>query len=118
MVVKEGLAENAAEVGNYFMARLGELAQRQKHVGEVRGRGLMIGVELVADKKTKARFADSDYFGHFVARRCRDNGVLIRNVYDTFIISPPLILTKAQVDRIVDVMDEALTYQTGAFAGK
>ncbi|TGV11268.1 aminotransferase class III-fold pyridoxal phosphate-dependent enzyme [Mesorhizobium sp. M8A.F.Ca.ET.173.01.1.1] len=118
MVVKEGLAQNAGEVGTYFMSRLAELGQRQKHVGEVRGRGLMIGVELVADKPTKTRFADSDYFGHCVARRCRDNGVLIRNVYDTFIISPPLILTKAQVDRMVEVMDEALTYQTGVFAGK
>ncbi len=118
MVVKEGLPENADDIGRYFMARLGELADRQKHVGEVRGRGLMIGVELVADKKTKARFADADLFGHYVARRCRDNGVLIRNVYDTFIISPPLILSKAQVDRIVETMDEALTHQTGVFSRK
>jgi adenosylmethionine-8-amino-7-oxononanoate aminotransferase len=42
--------------------------------------------------------------------------VLIRNVYDTFIISPPLILAKSHVDRIVEVMDEALTYQTATFA--
>lgn len=118
IIVKEGLAENAGDVGSYFIGRLSELAKRQKNVGEVRGRGLMIGVELVADKKTKTRFADSDYFGHLVARRCRDNGVLIRNVYDTFIISPPLILTKAQVDRMVEVMDEALTHQTAVFGGK
>lgn len=116
IVVKEGLAGNAEEVGTYFMTRLRELADRQKHVGEVRGRGLMIGVELVADKQTKARFKDEDLFGHFVARHCRDNGVLIRNVYDTFIISPPLILTRAQVDRIVEAMDEALTYQTSVYA--
>ena len=42
--------------------------------------------------------------------------MLIRNIYDTFIISPPLILTKAQVDTMVDTMDEALTHQTKAHA--
>jgi len=116
IVVKEGLADNAAAVGSYFLEKLKALAARQKHVGEARGKGLMIGVELVADKKTKTRFPDSDLFGHYVARRCRDHGVLIRNVYDTFIISPPLILAKSHVDRIVEVMDEALTYQTATFA--
>lgn len=112
IVLKDGLTENAADVGAYFLARLTELKDRQQHVGDVRGKGLMIGVELVADKKAKSKFPDAAQFGHHVARRCRDNGVLIRNLYDTFVISPPLILTKAQVDKIVDVMDEALTYQT------
>lgn len=118
IVVKEDLAGNAGLVGGYFIEKLKDLAKRQKHVGEARGKGLMIGVELVADKKTKRRFEDSDLFGHYVARRCRDNGVLIRNVYDTFIISPPLTLAKSHVDRIVEVMDEALTYQTAVYAKK
>lgn len=112
IIVKDGLTENAGEVGSYFLRKLMELKERQKHVGDVRGKGLMIGVELVADKKTKAKFPDSDQFGHNVARRCRDNGVLIRNISDTFIISPPLILTKEHVDKIVEVMDEALSYQS------
>jgi adenosylmethionine-8-amino-7-oxononanoate aminotransferase len=43
-----------------------------------------------------------------VARRCRDNGILIRNVYDTFIISPPLTLKRQHVDRMIGVMAEAL----------
>ena len=116
IVVKEDLAGNAAKVGGHFLAKLEALKARQPHVGDVRGRGLMIGVELVADKKTKAQFKPDDKFGAEVSKRCRDNGVLIRNIYDTFIISPPLILTKAEVDRMVDVMDEALTFQTKAYA--
>jgi adenosylmethionine-8-amino-7-oxononanoate aminotransferase len=87
-------------------------------IGETRGKGLMIGVELVVDKNTKARFAPADQFGHTDARRCRDNGVLIRNLYDTFIISPPLTLEKLHVDRIVEVMDEALSFQTKEYARK
>jgi adenosylmethionine-8-amino-7-oxononanoate aminotransferase len=118
MVVKERLADNAHDVGSYFIAKLRRLEDRHKHVGEVRGRGLMIGIELVADKKTKARFADSDFFGHSVARHCRDNGVLIRNLYDTLIISPPLILSKAQAGKIAEAIDEALIYQTTVFTGK
>ena len=116
IVVKEDLAGNAADVGGYFLKKLAEMQERQAHIGEVRGKGLMIGVELVADRKTTAPFTSEDQFGHHVARRCRDNGVLVRNIYDTFIISPPLILTKAQVDRIVTVMDEALSHQTRVFA--
>ena len=54
----------------------------------------------------------ADGFGKAVAGRCRDNGVLVRNIYDTFIISPPLVLTRQQVDRMVEVMDEALTDET------
>ena len=116
IVVKENLADNSRIVGDYFTGRLKDLADRQRHVGDVRGKGLMIGVELVADKKTKERFADSDLFGHHVARRCRDNGVLIRNVYDTFIISPPLTLKKEHVDRIVEAMDDALSHNTAVWA--
>jgi 4-aminobutyrate aminotransferase-like enzyme len=56
IVVKERLADNAADVGNYFIGRLRNLADRQKHVREVRGQGLMIGVEPVVGKDTKARF--------------------------------------------------------------
>jgi adenosylmethionine-8-amino-7-oxononanoate aminotransferase len=112
IVVKERLADNAGEVGRYFLRELASLASRQKHVGDVRGRGLMIGVELVADRKTKQKFPDEAQFGHNVARRCRDNGVLIRNISDTFIISPPLILTKGHVDQMVAAMDEALSDET------
>jgi len=108
IVVSENLAGNAREVGAYFMAELNRLAARSPHVGEVRGKGLMIGVELVQDKATKKPFAAEALFGHQVARRCRDNGILIRNVYDTFILSPPLTLKKQHVDRMVAVMAEAL----------
>lgn len=110
LVQKDGLVENAGKVGSYFLGKLQALQERQPHIGEARGKGLMIGVELVKDKKTKEKFADSELFGHKVARRCRDNGVLIRNIYDTFIISPPLILTNQQADTIVDSIDESLTY--------
>ena len=112
IVVKEDLAGNAASVGGYFLARLRALQDRQPHVGDVRGKGLMIGVELVADRKSKAPFESAEGFGKAVANRCRDNGVLVRNIYDTFIISPPLVLTRQQVDRMVQVMDEALTDET------
>ena len=102
--------------GRLFPRPSEDMQQRQPHVGDVRGKGLMIGVELVADKKTKAAFTPDDQFGAKVSKRCRDHGVLVRNIYDTFIISPPLILTRAQVDRMVEVMDEALSFQTKAHA--
>jgi adenosylmethionine-8-amino-7-oxononanoate aminotransferase len=108
IVEDENLPANAKEVGAYFRARLEGIADRHPHIGDVRGMGLMLAVELVADKATKQPFDLADRFGARVWERCVENGVLIRNLADTFIISPPLTLTKEHVDEMVDVFDRAL----------
>ena len=108
IVEDENLPANAKEVGAYFLARLEGIADRHPHIGDVRGMGLMLAVELVADKATKQPFDLADRFGARVWERCVENGVLIRNLADTFIISPPLTLKKEHVDEMVDVFDRAL----------
>jgi putrescine---pyruvate transaminase len=108
IVEAEQLERNAGEVGAYFLARLKDVQTRHRNIGDVRGLGLMIGVELVKDPDTKELFDLSLGVGARIAELCRYKGVLIRNLADTFIISPPLTLAKAHVDEMVDVFENAI----------
>jgi putrescine---pyruvate transaminase len=109
IVEEENLPANAGEVGKYLLDRLVEIAPRHPNIGDVRGMGLMIGVELVADRKTKAPFGLSEGFGARIWERCIAKGVLVRNLADTFIFSPPFTLKKEHADVIVDAFDSAIT---------
>ena len=108
IVEREDLPANAGAVGKYFLDRLKELEPRHRNIGEVRGMGLMIGVELVADKKTKKPFDLAEGFGAKIWERCLEKGVLIRNLADTFIISPPLTLKEEHVDVMVEAFESAI----------
>ena len=109
IIEEENLTDNAAKVGQYFIDKLKELQNKHHNIGDVRGCGMMIGVEMVADRETKTPFQPTELFGVRIAEYCRDKGVIIRNVNDTFIISPPFILEKEHVDIMVDTFDSAIT---------
>ncbi|MFK4980042.1 aminotransferase class III-fold pyridoxal phosphate-dependent enzyme, partial [Klebsiella pneumoniae] len=87
---------NAAKVGGHLLQRLTRIKNTHPHMGDVRGLGLMIGVELVADPAGKQPFDLDLGFGAYISDYCRQHGVLIRNLADTFIISPPLTLSLEQ----------------------
>lgn len=116
IVEEENLPANAAAVGKYFIDRLRELAPRHRNIGDVRGLGLMIAVEFVADKDTKRPFDPSEHFGARVWEECVKRGILIRNLADTFVFSPPLMIKKEHVDTIVDAFDDALNAVTKSAA--
>jgi 4-aminobutyrate aminotransferase-like enzyme len=105
---EERLPEAAARKGEHAMAWLREMAERHALIGEVRGLGLMIGVELVKDRETKEPAAKE---AAAVRRFAREAGVLIGvggqggNVVR---IQPPLVIEDAALDRALDVVDEAL----------
>ncbi len=107
IVEEERLDENAARIGAYFLDRLSELLAHPK-VGDVRGAGLMLGIEFVADKKTKAPLAPGDPFLERLAAACRKRGVLIRVTGHRVILSPPLVFTAANVDTTLDALHAAL----------
>tara|TARA_R110002020_G_scaffold27202_10_gene87809 strand:+ start:853 stop:2229 length:1377 start_codon:yes stop_codon:yes gene_type:complete len=107
IVEDENLPDNAGRVGGYFLDRLKEVQSRHGMIGDVRGQGLMIGVEL-ADPDTGAPFDLASNVGGRISDYCRENGVIIRNLGDTFIISPPFILENAHVDEMVDRFEEAV----------
>jgi len=90
------------DVAPYFQKRLAEFADHPL-VGEVRGVGLVAGLELVADTATKATFAPRPVAAHVITR-AQHHGMISRAVGDTICVSPPLVVTREQVDRIVDLL--------------
>jgi putrescine---pyruvate transaminase len=109
IVEQEDLPANAGKVGAYLLGRLDDIKRRHPNIGDVRGKGLMIGIELVADPETRRPFDLAENFGARIWDRCVGKGVLIRNLADTFIISPPLTLTTEHADKIVDTFDAAIS---------
>ncbi|MNV48671.1 Taurine--pyruvate aminotransferase [compost metagenome] len=115
IIEEEQLADNSAVIGRYLMERLKEL-EELPIVGDVRGQGLLAGVELVADKSSKAPLQESR-LAQIVAH-ARDAGVIIgrmtRSVpgYNNVIyMAPPLIIDKQGIDKIVDALRNALRTQ-------
>ncbi|MFA7440188.1 MAG: aminotransferase class III-fold pyridoxal phosphate-dependent enzyme [Sphingomonadaceae bacterium] len=107
IVVRENLVENARVVGDYFLQELKPLIDRHETVGDVRGKGLMLTVEMVKNKETKEAFGHEDSYPSDISRFCTKNGVSLRQAGHKFIISPPLTFTRDHVDEVVQVLDAA-----------
>ena len=106
-LLRGGIVKNAAEVGAHLMAGLKGLAEKHPLIGDVRGRGLMIGVELVRDRTTKERASDER---DAVVSAAFARGLLILGAGKNAVrFSPPLVLTREQADAAVRIFDEALT---------
>ena len=106
-LLREGLVENARVVGEHLMRGLQELSRKHPLIGEVRGRGLMIGVELVRDRQTKERASEER---DAVVAAAFSRGLLTLGAGSNVVrFSPPLVLTKGQADTAVRVFDEALS---------
>ena len=104
-MLREQLMANAAAVGVHLLAGLRELAEHHALIGEVRGKGLMIGIELVRDRETKER-ADTERDAVVVAA-FRRGLVTLGAGRNAIRLSPPLVLTKAQADIALKLLDEA-----------
>lgn len=104
---RERICANALDVGAYFESRLATLADLPM-VGEVRGKLMMMCVELVADKQTKAPFPDELDIGKVVSNQAEKRGLIVRPIGNLNVMSPALILTREQVDFIVDALRESI----------
>jgi adenosylmethionine-8-amino-7-oxononanoate aminotransferase len=100
---REDLTANAAEMGDYLLSQLMELAPHQ-NVGEVRGKGLMMTVEVVKDKESKERFVAADGIGGRLIAESRKRGIISFASDTGFMISPPLTITKSEADEIVEAI--------------
>jgi 4-aminobutyrate aminotransferase len=110
-LLRDGLVKNAETVGAHLMNGIRGLMDKHALIGDVRGRGLMIGVELVRDRQTKER-ATSERDA--VVREAFSRGLLLLGAGGNAIrISPPLVLTKAQADTAVSILDQSLAAVTG-----
>jgi adenosylmethionine-8-amino-7-oxononanoate aminotransferase len=107
IIAEENLLGNARVVGDYFETRLRELAALPL-VGDVRGRRFMMCVEYVADKATRAQVPEEANMSRRIAQLCEAKGLLVRPLGHLDIMSPPLTLTRAQCDVLVDTLREAI----------
>ena len=98
--------KNAEVVGAHMIAGVKALMDKHAIIGDVRGRGLMIGVELVRDRQTKERATtERDRIVH----ECFKRGLLVLGAGQNSIrLSPPLVLTKEQADTAIKILDEAI----------
>jgi 4-aminobutyrate aminotransferase len=105
-LLRDTLVKNAETVGAHMMAAARGLMQRHPIVGDVRGRGLMIGIELVRDRKTKERATTER---NALVQECFRRGLLVLGAGRNAIrLSPPLVFTTAQADDAIRILDEAL----------
>jgi 4-aminobutyrate aminotransferase len=105
-LLEEELIENAATVGAYLLAQCRELQSRHRLIGDVRGRGLMIGLELVRDRERKEPAVEER---NRVIQACFQKGLLLLGCGMSVLrLMPPLVITRAHADRALAVLDEAL----------
>jgi len=114
-LLKDGLVANAATVGAHLAEGLRDLQAGHPLIGEVRGKGLMIGIELVRDRTTKERAVEER---NALVQAMFRRGVLVLGAGKNAIrLAPPLVLSRDQADQVLRVFDEALTEVEGGSAG-
>jgi alanine-glyoxylate transaminase/(R)-3-amino-2-methylpropionate-pyruvate transaminase len=114
VIDRENIQDNARVVGEHLKSRLIDLQDRQSLIGEVRGMGLMLGVELVRDRQTKEP-ASSETVE--LLERCKNRGLIVGKgglSGNVLRIKPPMCVTKDDADFLVDCLDEVLTQVTPA----
>lgn len=105
-LLEEGLVDNAAKMGEYIMPRVQEYKQRYSFVGDVRGIGLMIGIELVEDKQTKEYAGD---LRDAIVEECFRRGLLLLGAGKSVVrLCPPLIITKDELDEGLAILEQVL----------
>ena len=112
----EGLVARGAELGAYLGSRLEEL-RAHPTIGDVRGVGMLWGIEMVASKKTKAKFGKDSGFAKRLSELTMERGFITR-IWDVMHFAPPLVVTKEEIDRMVGIADESLTIAEREFASE
>ena len=114
-LMENDLIANAAAMGTVLKARLEGLVERFPFIGEVRGKGLMLGFDVMADRNRRIPFAPELGAGSAIAQACYDRGLIIysRRMLgglrgDHFLVTPPLNVTEGEIDMIMELLTQAL----------
>jgi adenosylmethionine-8-amino-7-oxononanoate aminotransferase len=114
-ILEHNLVDNARVVGEYFLQQLHSLLD-YRIVGDVRGKGMMVGFEFVTDKETKAPFPPEREMSRLFSELTFERGLVsypcagtVRGVAgDTILLAPPLITTKEQIDEIMEILHDSM----------
>jgi 4-aminobutyrate aminotransferase len=106
VIEREGLLANSAAVGSYMMKRMADWPAKYRIVGDVRGRGLMIGVDIVKDPKTKEYAPE---LRDRIVEQAFERGILFLGCGPSTVrIAPPLVVTKEEADAAIDALEESI----------
>src|SRR5712692_3193708 len=111
VIEQEGLVKQAKQRGEYLLARLQDLQERHEQIGDVRGKGLLVGIELVEDREKKT---PADTLAMAVSDECMRCGLsmnIVRSVggmLNCFRMAPPLSVTEQEIDSAIEIIDTAL----------
>ncbi len=104
----EDLVANSAEMGKYFLESLEELKEKHPIIGDVRGLGLFLGIDLVKDRETKEQFGLEENIGSRFGEKMAARSMIFRSYTSSMSIGPPLCITRSEVDEIVKALDETI----------
>jgi 4-aminobutyrate aminotransferase len=105
-IEKNGLAEHAAELGKYSLARLSAMMEKHPLIGEVKGLGLHLGIDLVKNGKTKERAVEE---AETLMYRCFEKGLAFKTIEGNVVtLRPALTITRKEMDRALDILDESI----------
>jgi L-2,4-diaminobutyrate transaminase len=110
ILLGEDLVGNAERTGAYMQAVLRERIADHPLVGEIRGLGLIAGIQLIADRGGRRPFDAAVKVSQQIAARCLEDGLIVRAlpVGHVIALAPPLCITRGEVDRVVDGLDRAI----------
>jgi len=107
-IKREGLVENSAAVGAFLLDRLMMLKEKYEFVGDVRGKGLMIGIDLVRDRQTKELLGRS--VTEAIFKETLRRGLLVMGYFPRMRINPPLVITREQAEAGAEILDEVFAH--------
>jgi 4-aminobutyrate aminotransferase-like enzyme len=115
VIEEEGLIQKARKMGNYFTTRLKELQKEYEAIGDIRGPGMMIGIELVKNRKTREMANDTC---HAIVKEAVEHGVIFgeskfKGLGNVLKIKPPLVISESQADRVLEVFEMLLKKHGG-----
>ena len=122
IMLEEKLPERAATMGAYLMDGLKANLFKHGICGDVRGKGLLIGIELVTDRESKVQLDGALVQG--VVEFCKQNGVIVGRSgggsrhSNTIVLSPPLVITRTECDTLIEVLDKALAHTVAKMEGR
>jgi taurine--2-oxoglutarate transaminase len=111
---EEGIVENSAAMGEVLGERLGELMEGHPSIGEVRGKGLFWGIELVKDRETREPLVPFNAVGEAgapvakLAKAAMERGLYLMTHWNVIVVAPPLTITREELDEGLTVLDEVL----------
>lgn len=109
IIEQNDLVSNSARMGSYFLEQLRELKVKHPSVGDVRGIGLLLGIELVSDRERKTPFDESLQVGKRLTEKMRSRGIIMRFNGGKVTLGPPLCITAEDINEIISALNGAIS---------